>query len=239
MHLFVGDCDRVLSGKWCSAAKHFVNDNAKRVEVAARVRLPTLCLFGREVARGSHDRTGLCEVLFDGGIHGAGDAEVRDLYGAGRPDENVGGLDIAMSKASFVGEAESSGDFRGDLCSLGRVELTAIAANVGKRATLDVFHGDEVRRFETTPVIDVDDVGVGEAGSRLGFASEAFNKFRVNCEFGEEHLHGDVTGEQLVARQKHVGHTSSTDASLYAVTVVDDRGVVAVFTHVYAALCRR
>ena len=152
-------------------------------------------LFGREVARGSHDRTGLCEVLFDGGIHGAGDAEVRDLYGAGRPDENVGGLDIAMSKASFVGEAESSGDFRGDLCSLGRVELTAIAANVGKRATLDVLHSDEIRRLETTPVIDVDDVGVGEAGSRLGFASEAFNKFRVNGEFGEEHLHGDVTGE--------------------------------------------
>ena len=160
MHLLVGNADRVFAGERRLAADHLVHHDAKGVKVAARVGLRALRLFGREIGRRSHDRTDLGEVVLGWRIHRPGDAEVGHLYLSVGPDENVGGLDVAVCQTAIMSEPEGSSDFARNFCGLLCCELLVGLENVCERASLDLFHGDEVGAFELAPVVDVHDVGV-------------------------------------------------------------------------------
>jgi porphobilinogen synthase len=82
-----------------------------------------LGLLGREVGGRAHHRAGLGEALLGARAHGPGDAEVGHLHLAGRRDEDVGRLDVAVDHAVAVGEAERGGHLAGDLRGLHRVDV--------------------------------------------------------------------------------------------------------------------
>ena len=75
-------------------------------------------------------------------------------------------------------------------------ELPVGAQDLGERAALHVLHGDEVGAVVLAPVVDADDVGVGEVGRRLGLAAEALDEVGVDGELGEQHLDRDLAIEQ-------------------------------------------
>jgi hypothetical protein len=62
---------------------------------------------------------------------------------------------------------------------------------------------------------------VRESGSRLGFATESFNKIGVNGVLRKQHLQRNRTIKQNVMSKEYLGHTATTNAALNAISVVD------------------
>ena len=151
------------------------------------------------------------------------------------PMRMLAGLMSRCTTPLRVGDAERGGDLVGDLGRLHRVDVPVGPQDVGQRAALHVLHRHEVGVGVLAPVVDGDDVGVGQVGRRLGLAAEPLDEVRVGGELGEQHLDGDQTVEQQVARQEDVGHAAAPDALLDFVAVVEDRPL-AVVCHVLPTL---
>ena len=86
---------------------------------------------------------------------------------------------------------------------------------------LDVLHDDVVRAVDRTPVVDVDDVGVVDAGRGLGLAPEALDELAVAGVAVEQHLDGDTPAERRVFGQVDVGHAAGPQPPQHAVPVGD------------------
>ena len=158
-----------------------------------------------------------------GAFEGPGDAEVGHLHLTVRADQDVRRLDVAVGDVVVVREPERSGDFARDLGGLLRRELLVRRQDLGECAPLHLLHHDEVGALVLAPVVDVDDVGVREAGGRLRFAAESLDEVGVGGELGEQHLDGDLAVEQEIARGEDVGHAAASDPLVDLVPVVDDR----------------
>ncbi len=235
VHLLVGDAHGILAGERRLARHHLVQHDAERVEVAARIGLRALCLLGREVRRRTHHGSDLGEVVLARRVHGPGDAEVGNLHLAVGADEDVRGLDVAVHHATRVRVAERCRDLVGDLSGLHRVDVPIGPQDVGQRAPLHVLHRHEVGVRVLAPVVDRDDVRMGQVGGGLGLASEPLDEVRISRELGKQHLDGHETVEQKVARQEDVGHATPSDALLNFVAVVENRPL-AVVCHVLPTL---
>ena len=127
-----------------------------------------------------------------------------------------------------VGEAEGGGHFAGDLGRLLGGELLVRRQDLRERAALHLFHGDEVGALVLPPVVHADDVGMREAGCRLGLAAEALDEVGVGGELGEEDLDRYLAVEQQVARGEHVGHAAAPDPLVDLISVIDDRRLAVV-----------
>ncbi len=93
-----------------------------------------------------------------------GEAEVENLYDSRGSDFDVGGLEVAMDDAFFVGGIQGVGDLRGVLRGDGEGERT-----LGTGA-FDQLHHDIVG----ADIVNLADVGVVEGGDGSGFPLEAF-----------------------------------------------------------------
>lgn len=107
--------------------------------------------------------------------------------------------------------------------------LSALTTPVSRMASAkgapgDVFHGDEIRVVAATPVVDADDVGMGEVGRRLGLAAETLDEGGVGGVFGEQDLDRDQSVEEQVTGQVDVGHPTTSDPLLLFVTVAQNGG---------------
>ena len=181
-------------------------------------------LLGREVGGGAHHRADLGEVLVGVGGDGPGDAEVGHLHLAGRRDEDVAGLHVAVHDAVAVGEAEGGGDVGADVGGAVGVQRALGAEDLRQGAPVDVLHDDEVGAVGLAPVVDADDVGVVEVGGRRGLPPEALHEGGVGGELGEQDLHGDGPVEQLVAGEEHLGHAAAAEPAVQLVAAVEDGG---------------
>ena len=111
---------------------------------------------------------------------GPGDAEVGDLHPALVVDDDVLRLDVAVDDVLAMREAQRLEDLHGDRdqqCS-GRsgAYLTMISLS---GPPLEVLHGDVVGALGLAPVVDLDDVGVVEAGRAARLAAEALHELLV------------------------------------------------------------
>ena len=102
----------------------------------------------------------------------------------------------------------------------------SLADQLLERAAREVLHRDVVRAVVGAAVVDADDVGVLEAGRRLGLAAEALDEVRVLGEAAVQQLQRDLAPELLVLGQEHVGHPPGAEAREHLVAAVDDRAVV-------------
>jgi hypothetical protein len=166
-----------------------------------------LCLLGREVGRGAHDRARLGEVLLR--VRRTRDAEVGDLDPAGAVEQNVAGLHVAVHHAVTMGERERAGDVGPDVGRPLGEERALAADDVAQRAAFDVLHHDEVGAGLLAGVVHRHDVGMVQSGGRPGFTPEALDERAVGRELGEEHLERDAAIEQLVVGDVDLGHSAS------------------------------
>jgi hypothetical protein len=152
---------------------HFVEHDAKRKKIGARVERLAEHLLGRHVSDRAHGcaRTGeLRRVDADRG-HGSGfvaaslcrhdfrEAEVQNLRVAALCDENIGRLNVAVDDAVGVGGVERVGDLDGEVEQRLEFELRA-RDEVLERLALEKFHGDEGLAVLLADIVNGADVRV-------------------------------------------------------------------------------
>ena len=72
------------------------------------------------------------------------------------------------------------------------------------------------------PVVDAYDVWLVEVGSGLGFASKSLDERWIGRIFGEQHLYGDWSIEELVASKEHFRHATARDAPVKLVAASEN-----------------
>src|SRR5665213_1852294 len=215
VHVLTRHLDRRVTNERRATGEHLVEDDAERVDIAATVDRSTLGLFGREVRRGSHDRTFFGQLVFD--RHRLGDAEVGDLYLAIARDQNVARLDVAVNDTVAMRVTEGRRDLRYQSRRMRRRERSPAAQHVGERRAVHQFHDNEVRAVVFAPVKDRHDVRMREVRRRLGFATEALDEQRVGAEFRIQSFQGHRTIEKGVLRPIDNGHTAAGDEVRYLI----------------------
>ena len=208
-HMFRGHGDGRVAGEGRAPDGHLVEHHSEGVDVAARVHPLALGLLGREVGGRAHDGAGLSQALL--GVHGPGDAEVRDLDVPLRGDQDVARLHVAVDHPVPVREGERGGHAGTDGGDLARRHALGIAQDGGERPALDVLHDDEVGAVVLPPVEDRDDVGVGQVGGGLGFPAEALDEGAVDGELREEHLERHRSLELAVHGAVDLRHPAAGD----------------------------
>ena len=193
-YVLVGDGYRAVTGKGGASGDHFVQHDAERVDVAAGIDGLALGLLGRKVSGRTHHRTGLGEA-FAGVTDGSGNAEIGDLHLAVAVYEHIARFDVPMDDASPVSKIKSSGD----ICTYGGGpprRQRCLADQRRQRLPVDELHDDEVGVLALAPVIDRDDVGVGEVGGGLSLSAKTLDERRVRRQLREEHLDGNRPVQQ-------------------------------------------
>ena len=123
-----------------------------------------------------------------------------------------------------VGEVQCRRHARSDLRRLPRRQWALGTDDLRQAASLDVLHDDEVRAELLAPVVDGDDVAVGEPGRRLCLAPEPLDEGGVTRVLGEQDLHGHWPVQQGVGGEVDVGHPATRQPALQLVAATEHRG---------------
>ena len=110
-----------------------------------------------------------------------GEAEVENLHGAVGPDLDVGGLEVAMDDALFVGRFQGVGDLSRDRQRL-RDRHAPARDDRGKVLPLDQFHHQRAHGTGFLEAVDVRDVRVIQRGECLCLAREAGEAIGIGSE---------------------------------------------------------
>jgi hypothetical protein len=163
-----------------------------------------------QVARGGERGRG-------GGVDGglaeadAGEAEVEDARALVVADEHVVGFKVAVDEAAGVRGGEAAADLQvhGD-------DLAPAAGRGGlpgaQGLALDVLHRQVDLAEVLADLVDLDDVGVRQAGERLGLAAGAGADVGVVA-VGADELDSDLAVQLLVVRGVDDAHAAGADAA--------------------------
>ncbi len=156
--------ERLFSGEY------FVGDHGERELVRAAIHGVALHLFGRHVIRSSHHDAALGHLLGENFGH----AEIGDFRERAFVNENIGGLDIAVYDAFFVGVIERQSDLpKNGKHAVGEQRLGAVQ-NFFERRAIHELHEYVGQAVFLGNIVDGDDIGMGEDAGGLGFAKQAF-----------------------------------------------------------------
>ena len=101
--VFHGDREGAVTGERPFARKCFVANDSQGIDIARRDGILAERLLGGDVLGGTHHHPGLGHR---GGVDGLGDAEVGQFHLAGRCDEDVARLDVAVHQTGGVRDLE-------------------------------------------------------------------------------------------------------------------------------------
>ena len=168
---------------------HLEHEHAERVQVRSGLDRLALRLLGRQIVSGAQDGAG-----FGHGRRAArpGYAEVGDLHPALVVDDDVLGLDVAVDDVPPMGEAQRFQDLDGDRDHQFGAQRGVLEDDLFERAALEILHRDVVGAFRLSPIVDLHDVGVVEAGGAAGFTAEALDELLVVRVTAGEDLEGDL-----------------------------------------------
>ncbi len=215
--MLIGDRDRAVALERGPARQHLVHDDAERIDVGPFVGGRSLRLLWAEVGGGADDCPGPGQLL--GVIPCAGDAEVGHFHGAVGGEEDVPRLHVAMHQTGPVGGGERGGDLGPDLGGPSRKEGTFTAKDITKAAAVDQFHDDEIGVAGLAPVVDPDDVGVGEVGGGLSLPPESLHECFVVRELSVQHLDRHFATKEGVLAEIHVGHPAAGQVRREVITL--------------------
>jgi hypothetical protein len=140
--------------------EHAEKDRAQRPHVGALVLGALAELLGGEPARGA-------PLEVDRPAAEVRQAEVEDLHLAVRAQEDVRRLQVPVDDAADVGVGDAAGGREGDADRFAGLDRSALESP-RQRLSLEQFQHQERPGLGGAAVADVEDVGVGEPGDRLG-----------------------------------------------------------------------
>ncbi len=177
-----------VGGEGHHAGHGFVEDETERVDVGAAVHRTAEGLFRRGVAGGADGGTGR---FGHGGLgQGPGQTEVGDAEAAVLVEDEVGRFDVAVDEAATVRVGEGLGGLDTHGRGLGHRDTAAVVEQVPQGPAAQVLEDQEGAALVLAPVVDGEDVGVGQGGGGLGLVAEAAQEVAVVGQAGVEDLDG-------------------------------------------------
>jgi hypothetical protein len=207
------------------SAEELVEDDAERIDIRGRRERLALDLFGRGVFRRQR-RAGLPREFRLGGRavdEKLGDAEVEQHDLAALPDQDVGGLQIAVNDVLAVRVRDCAEHLQKEYEPLIDPKLVRIAVR-GERFPGDELHGEKGLAPSThAGVINMRDVRVRQVREDVAFAGEPIGELSSQqMDVGQLQRDG-ARGERVGAhRQPHRAHAATADLANQPVEA-DDR----------------
>ena len=217
--MLVRDAHRRLAGERQPAGQQLVRHDAERVQVRARVGRLAADLLGGQVLHRALDAARLRRLAV--GIR-AGQAEVGDLHRAAGRDQDVLGLDVAVDDALCVRGLEGEQRLADDLGRLRRLEPDVRVQQLARGAPADELHDHVVDAVDRAPVVDRDDVRVGEGRRRARLVAEPIDESLVSGEGSVQDLDRHLAREHGVVRAEDLAHPAGGD-SLHDVIAAVER----------------
>ena len=156
---------------------HFVEHQAEAPDVGAVIHGLAAGLLRRHVGGGSHHDTLPCAGnrghvrLRCGRRSHLGEAEIEHFHAIARPDEDVGGFDVAVDDARAMRGVQRVGDLGAHVEGGVQAQRTGGEPILQRRA-LQILHDDERPPVLLADVVDGADVRVVERRRRLRLARE-------------------------------------------------------------------
>ncbi len=127
-----------------------------------------------------------------------------------------------MYQSLFVGHRQRHADGGSDLGHTLRGE-SAFGADEGAQVlALDELHHHEVGVTVLTPVVDGDDVGVGQGSGGLRLAPKPLYEPWILGELPMQGLDGDAASQNAVLGDPHVGHAAASEMRDEGVAIRED-----------------
>ena len=186
---------------------------AEAVEIARRSGFVAEGDFRGEVGERAEERARGGKGVLP--IGAAGQAEIGELVGAGggagRGEENVCRLDVAVDDPRRVGRAEPVEDLQSAVDHGRRRERSPPLHHLLEASARHELHRHEWGPSGRIELIDLDDVGRGERRSGAGLFAEAVKRPRILPRQWSDHLHRGVAPERFVATAVDRPHAAAAE----------------------------
>jgi hypothetical protein len=140
-------------------------------------------------------------------------AEVGDLGLALARQQDVFGFDVAVDDAEFAGPLQRGGDLAHDAQGDRQFGRPLAGEEVAEVTPLDVFHRHVVDAVVFADGVDLDDVGVVDAGGRLGLAAEPLQGAGVGGQLRLEQFDRDLAAQRPLLGEEDLAHAALADGA--------------------------
>src|SRR5579885_963692 len=205
--MFERDGHRRFGEKRELTGEHLIENDAKRIDIAAIVAHAVRLFGGHIFGRADHcARAGqhLCA------LHGLGQAEIDQVRVAVRAQEDIRGFDIAMNDAVIVGVLQRRSDLAEEAGSLFESELLVAEEVIAQGAAVDIGHNQVVPGTLLAEVVEGQDMIMGKRADGQGLAFKAaYKRFVASI----QNLHSHLAAHSAVVGQVHLHHATLCNAA--------------------------
>ena len=203
------------------AGEALVQHESETVEIGSSVERLAADLLWREVLGRTHHDVVVRQVIFATRVESFGDTEVSEKHVSALRDQDVSRLHIPVDDVLVVRFFQRCRDRHADMYGQLWSERSLTIEHITKALAFDVLHDYGLLPVVLQAVIDSDDVGVVDAGTRDGFAAETFHQLGVASHVGLQDLDGDFAVELDVAGQPDFSHAALGDVAVEAIAIAD------------------
>ena len=216
--LNVTDRDRNcrLAVKRHFSRQHLIQCNAQRVDIALFIAESSPGLFGRGVVDGSHDIGG--DRITGSRLR---DSEVRDLHLSVPGNNDVLGFYISVYDMVSVRDFKAHGNLQSDRNGFLVSKPSPLCDIILESDPVHQFHYDVVNALFLADVIDIDDIGVHQAGCRLRLYTEFRYEIGVLGKLLLEHLDRNIAVQSVIFGFIYICHAAGPDFFKDLVAVSD------------------
>ncbi len=211
----------VAGGERARAVQRLEQGDGERELIRPRVADVALERLGRHVRGGPEQRAGRGQrrpqIDARGALEGGCDlglsigrpreAEVADKHPPVRADEHVRRFEVAVDQPGRVGRREPATGGEEDALDVAPAPRR-LGEPLAEVDAVDELHGDEQLVAQLTDLIDLDDVGVGQAGHRLGLAEDPPAPLGARAGQRASQLDRHLAVELRVVRGAHDTHAA-------------------------------
>jgi hypothetical protein len=217
---------RAAVGEQPFARRHLVQERAEGVQVRGGPGRLGADLLGRHVVERARFVAGGGEPR-GVEVEDGGDPEVDDMHEPCGPDDDVGGLEVAVDDLLGVGRFQHRGELGADREGPVRRERPGLVEEVAQVQAGEVRHGEEQLAgvLVESGVEDRGDAGVADLGGDARFAAEprgGLVPLRAVEEVRFDQFDGDLAVESLVDGLPDASHAARADRADQLVPVRDD-----------------
>ena len=196
-----GHCALPVKGN--PARNHLIHGDTQRIDIALGVTVAAPHLLGRAVVHGAH------HIGADGiGRGSSGNTEIRKLHLSVYGNDNILGLHIPMDDAAVVGGLQSQRHLDSDAGGLADTQLALSGDVILQGDSFHQLHDNIVNSIVLPHIVHINDIGMGEAGRRLGLPLELVHKVCISAELSLHNLESHHTVQLVILGLIDISHAA-------------------------------